>query len=165
MKKMVIGNYLTPYLLGICVVLTVVLVLEYYNLVQVQDSSPAEVLPAVERIARAEFTAPGIAAFSEVTDRPLFREGRQPPPEQKKAPKVAAKLSPLRVQLEGVAMTPTEKIAVIRDLSSNKILRLEEGMKHQGWELTSITAGRATFKHGETSHEFKLISDEKAARR
>lgn len=165
MKKISIGNHLTPYLVVACVLLASILALESHNMVQIQNNSSHEAQPAIAQIARDNFTAPGIAAFSEVTERPLFREDREPPPEPKKTPVVATKLSPLRLHLEGVAITPAASIAVVRDLSSNKMLHLAKGMKHQGWELTSVTATGATFKLGEQSQELTLKVDENTRRR
>lgn len=157
MKKIAIGNHLTPYLLAVCVLLTGILVLETRNMVQLQSDTSPEARPAAGPIARQNFTAPGIAAFNEITERPLFMEGREPPPEPKVAAAAAVKLTPLRLHLEGVAITPEASIAVVRDLSSNKILRLGKGMKHQGWEVAAVTATGATFKQGEQSQELTLI--------
>lgn len=160
MKKNSIGNHLTPYLLAVCALLTGILVLETRSMVQIQSGTSPETRPAVGQIARENFTVPGIAAFNEITERPLFSAGREPPPEPKAEPVATAKLSPLRLRLEGVAITPGASIAVVRDLSNNKILRLGKGMKHQGWEVASVTATGATFKQGELSQELTLKMDE-----
>lgn len=158
MKIFSIGNHLTPYLLAASTVLVGTVALESRNLVQTQDGNSAETQPAVNRIEQANFTAPQIAAFSEITERPLFRQGREPAPEPV-ATVAAARTSPLRLKLEGVAITPESSIAVVRDLSNNKMLHLATGTKHQGWELTSITDNVATFKRGKQSHELKLKLD------
>ena len=155
MKKFSIGNHLTPYLLVACALLASILALESLNLVQPQSGASPEKRPAVNRIERTNFTAPGIAAFSEIKERPLFREGREPPTETIATP-VAAKLSPLRLQLEGVVITPDTKIAVVRNLGNNKMLHLATGSTHQGWELTSVTSTVATFKRGEQIEELTL---------
>ena len=154
MKMFSIGNHLTLYLLLTCVLLASILAIESHNLVQTHVGNQAETQPAVNPVERADFTAPAIAAFSEITERPLFNEGREPPPESAKAG-VAAPVS-LRLHLEGVAITPEAKIAVVRDLRNNKMLHLTTGMEHQGWELTSVTDTVATFKRGEQSHELTL---------
>ena len=158
MKIFSIGNHLTPYLLAASTVLVGTVALESRNLVQTQGGTSAETKPAIDRIEQANFTAPRIAAFSEITERPLFRQGREPAPEAV-ATVAAAKTSPLRLKLEGVAITPESSIAVVRDLSNNKMLHLATGTKHQGWELTSITDNVATFKRGKESHELKLKVD------
>ena len=152
MKKIAFGNRLTPYLLAACVLLTGILALLSSNMIQTHSNSTPGAQPAVKPVARENFMATGIAAFSEITERPLFIAGREPVA----APRAAAKVSPLRLLLEGVALTPEAKIAVLRDLSSNKVLHLATGMKHQGWELTAVTDTVATFKRGEESEELRL---------
>jgi len=155
MKMFSIGNHLTRYLLLTCVLLASILAIESHNLVQTDVGNPAETQAAVNPVERADFTAPAIAAFSEITERPLFNEGREPPPESAKTA-MGAPVSKLRLHLEGVAITPEAKIAVVRDLKKNKMLHLTTGMEHQGWELTSVTDTVATFKRGEQSHKLTL---------
>ena len=159
MKILAIGNHLTPYLLGTCGVLATVLVVESGSLVQPGDGNSDEARATVEQPDRSAYNAPAIAAFSEITERPLFREGREPPPPEVQAKVTPRTISPLRLQLEGVAITPESSIALVRDISSNKMLHLATGMKHQGWELTSITDTVATFKRGEQSQEITLKKD------
>ena len=129
-------------------------------MVQPQANNSSAARAEVNTFERTNFSAPGIAAFSEVTERPLFREGREPPSEPIAAT-VTAKQSPLRLQLEGVALTPSAKIAVLRDISTNKMLHLAVGKKHQDWELTSVTNTVATFKRGEQSLELTLNKNKK----
>ncbi len=166
MKKLIsVGNHLTPYLLVACVLLAGILSVESRNMIQMQNSSPHEALSMVDKAARDSFIPPGIATFSEITERPLFMEGREPPPEPKAEPVAATRPVPLRLLLEGVAITPAAEIAVVRDLSSNKILQLAKGMKHQGWELTSITATSVTFERGDQSQVIILKTEENNRRR
>jgi hypothetical protein len=158
MNKFSIGNHLTPYLLVACTLTAGTLALESRNLVQIQGNTSRTTQPDVNQTERANFTAPGITAFSEITERPLFNEGREPPPEPV-AMVAAAQTSLLRLQLDGVAITPGAKIAVLRDITSNKMLHLATGDSHQGWELTSITDTVATFKRGEQVQELTLKKD------
>ena len=158
MNKFSIGNRLTPYLLIACTLTAGTLALESRNLAQIQGNTSRTTQPDVNRTERANFTAPGIAAFSEITERPLFNEGREPPPEPV-VTVAAAQTSLLRLQLEGVAITPGSKIAVLRDITSNKMLHLATGSSHQGWELTSITDTVATFKRGEQTQQLTLKKD------
>ncbi len=159
MKKFSIGNYLTPYLLAACVLLTGVLTMQIHNIVQAKNDISPEARPAIEQVTRESFAAPGIAAFSEIMERPLFIAGREPPPEPVAVQGVSGRLSPLLLRLEGVAITPAARIAVVRDLSSKKMLQLATGMKHQGWELTAISDNAATFRRGDESHELTLKID------
>jgi len=158
MNKFSIGNHLTPYLLAACTLTAGTLALESNNLVQTQGNTSRTTQPDAKRTERANFTAPGIAAFSEITERPLFNEGREPPAEPVTTV-AAAKTSLLRLQLEGVAITPGSEIAVLRDLTSNKMLHLATGGTHQGWELTSITDSVVTFKRGGETQELTLKID------
>ena len=155
MNKFSIGNHLTPYLLVACTLTAGTLALESNNLVQTQGNTSRTTQPDDKRTERANFTAPGIAAFSEITERPLFNEGREPPAEPVTTV-AAAKTSLLRLQLEGVAITPGSKIAVLRDLTSNNMLHLATGGTHQGWELTSISGSVVTFKRGGETQELEL---------
>lgn len=155
MNKFSIGNHLTPYLLAACTLTAGTLALESNNLVQTQGDTSRTTEPDVKRTERANYTAPGIAAFSEITERPLFNEDREPPAEPVTTV-AAVKTSLLRLQLEGVAITPGSKIAVLRDTTNNKMLHLATGDSHDGWELTSITDTMATFKHGEQAQELTL---------
>ena len=65
-------------------------------------------------------------------------------------------------RLEGVAISPDARVAVMRDLTSNQMLHLATGMKHQGWELTALTDTVATFGRGDLSVEFPLVEEKKA---
>ena len=60
------------------------------------------------------------------------------------------------MRLEGIALTPVAKVALIRDISSNTLLRLAEGAQHQGWVVESVNATSATLKRGEQTHELML---------
>ena len=160
MKTLALGNHLTPYLLAACAGLTVTLGIQSGNMVSAQDSSSTDrQQAAADPMQTVAFSAPALAAFSEITERPLFREDRQPPPERERATVAARTLSPLRLQLEGVAITPESSVAVVRDLSNNKMLHLATGMKHQGWELTEITDTVATFTRGQENQQITLKKD------
>jgi len=165
MNKISIGNHVTPYLLLACVLLGVILAIESHNMIQSQNDNAPEAQTVVDTVDPDSFIPPGIQAFSEIMERPLFVAGREPPPEPKAAPVAEARLSPLRLLLEGVAITPSAEIAVVRDPSNNRILHLENGMKHQGWELTSITSTGVKFRQGEQTHELTLTPEVNTRRR
>ena len=120
---------------------------------------------AAPALARATYDAPDYEAYSEILERPLFTEGRTPPPEQAATESAAAtpkKITPLNLRLEGIALTPEARVAVIRDLASKKMHRLSEGDKHQGWMVESIHATGATLKLGEQTEELTLELDAKS---
>jgi hypothetical protein len=163
MKRISFGNRLTPVLLAASVLLGVIVAFEWFVLSRqnvtpgVNDAQPA--VAANAQLTRASYTAPDFAAFSEILERPLFTEGRTPP--EPPTPEQAAVLKPgmqakLAMRLEGIALTPVARIALIRDISNNKLLRLAEGAQHQSWVVESVNATSATLKRGEQTHELTL---------
>jgi type II secretory pathway component PulC len=171
MKRISFANRLTPVLLTACIVLGVTVAIEWLTLSQqngIASSSDAQPADTADiQLTRSTYVAPDFATFSEILERPLFIEGRTPP-----APLTAEQtaLSPgtqtqLAMRLEGIALTPEARIAVVRDISSNKLLRLAEGAKHQGWVVESVNATSATFKRGEQTHELLLELDKKSIRK
>lgn len=162
MKSIIPGNRLTAFLLLACTLLAGIIALEWPDLSRQAGGGirSGEIAPATgagAQVARTEFTAPDIKTFDEILERPLFREGRTPPP----PPAVEATAVPTRVQqprllLEGVAISPEVRVAVVRDLRSNSLLQLEEGMEHQGWRVEQVTRSGATLKNGEQIHELLL---------
>ena len=112
----------------------------YGNVVAADDA------PAVASEQR--FVAPDISAFSEVLERPLLFQDRKLPPELTPEPVAATPMLPLRLTLEGIAITSESRVAVFRNLSNNQLLQLTEGTSHDGWLLESVSATAATFERG-----------------
>lgn len=108
---------------------------------------------------RDRFSAPGFAAYGEVIERPLFLEGRRPPPEPKPEPVAPVQRQPLRLVLEGIVISADERIAVLLDTSTKEVLHLTAGMEHGGWELVAVTDNVATFKQQERTQELTLEED------
>ena len=163
MKRISFGNRLTPALLTACGLFGVIVALEWAALSRqdgIETSSDTPPAAAADtQLTRASYLAPDFATFSEILERPLFTEGRTPPPEptaEQAAAVTPGKQTQLTMRLEGIALTPTARIAVIRDKSSNKLVRLAEGETHQGWVVESVNASSATLKRGEQTHELTL---------
>lgn len=109
------------------------------------------------------FVALPIRSFAEITERPLFTEGRLPPepPAEEKAQAAAA--PPPDLKLEGVAITSNSRTAVITDMRTNELLRLSEGMSHADWKVESVNKASVTIKRGEQEIVLKLeIDDDRA---
>ena len=157
MKKFIIGNHLTLYLLLACALLAGILAIESHNLLRPEAGNSGNTANAVTPASQARFNPPAMATFSEITERPLFNQSRKPPvPEQKTTVVKAAPKSPLRLQLEGVAITSESRLAVVRDRNTNTVLHLAPGEKHEGWELISVSDKIATFKRGEQTQQLEL---------
>jgi len=103
-----------------------------------------------------DFSAPRFEDLANMLDRPIFFSDRKLPEPPAVAAAVAAPLAPLRLKLEGIAMTGESSIAVVRDLNSNQLLQLEEGMTHDGWTLDAVSSNSATFSRGAQTTELKL---------
>ncbi|MEA2078716.1 MAG: type II secretion system protein N [Pseudomonadota bacterium] len=129
------------------------------------DAQPAAA--ADVQLTRTLYAAPDFEAFSEILERPLFTEGRTPPepPTAEQAAVSPGTQTKLTMRLEGIALTPEARIAVIRDMTSNKLLRLAEGAEHQGWLVESVHATSATLKRGEQTHELTLELDKRRLRK
>jgi hypothetical protein len=173
MKRISFGNRLTPALLTACGLFGVIVAIEWAALSRqdgIETSSDAPPAAAADtQLTRASYLAPDFEAFSEILERPLFTEGRTPPPEptaeQAAAVTPAGKQTQLTMRLEGIALTPAARIAVIRDTSSNKLVRLAEGATHQGWVVESINATSATLKRGTQTHELMLELNTRSVRK
>jgi hypothetical protein len=163
MKRISLGNRLTPYLLITCLVLAGVVALQWRIGARTGIEGPAEAPPAAAEAppARTAFVAPGIEAFSEILERPLFTAGREPAEEPAVATPTtpAIPTAPIRLRLEGVALTPQTRVAVVRDLATNQLLRLAEGAEHQGWVVETVHAAGATLKQGQQTQELVLEVD------
>ena len=101
-----------------------------------------------------------LQSLSEITDRPLFTEGRTPPEKPSENPKAVAANVPLRLKLEGVAITPESKVAVITDLQTGELLRLSQGMSHSNWKVTGVSEESVTIQQGGREITLTLEIDE-----
>jgi hypothetical protein len=154
-----IGNKLTLYLLIACMLLAGSLLFrgrQADNTVTVNAVEAQRAATQESQQAGAGFTPPGIRAFREVLERPLFTPGRAPPPAPAIKAAPATPVAPLRLQIEGVAITDDARIAVVRDLGTNKTLQLAEGNVYQGWVVETVDTTGARFRHGEQTHELFL---------
>ena len=91
------------------------------------------------------FSPVALNVYREITDRPLFVEGRLPPEKPEQTTKsTVVRQAPLKLRLEGVVITPKSRVAVIRDLSSNRLLRVSQGMNQDDWKLEALDTSSAT---------------------
>jgi hypothetical protein len=166
MKQPPFGNYLTLYLLLACALFALILAfqssrtqsIEIAALLEEPTAPPGEVL-----ISPVEYTPPTFKVFDEILRRPLFSESREPPPPPEKVSVVSAPVvTHIRLELEGVAITPDARIAVLRDLTTKQVLHLAEGDSHNGWKLERVTTDKALFKSNQQSVELELIQKENA---
>ncbi len=118
----------------------------------VEGAQAVEAIPA--------FMPTPLQSLSEITDRPLFTEGRTPPEKPSESPAAVTAEVPLRLKLEGVAITPESKVAVITDLQTNELLRLSQGMSHGNWKVTGVSEESVTIQQGAREITLTLEIDE-----
>jgi hypothetical protein len=106
---------------------------------------------------------PAMAELPDMLERPLFFvDRRMPELEAEAAPPPA----PLRLKLEGVALSGGARVAVLRNLANNQLVQFEEGDTHDGWTLDSLTSTSATFsRNGEQGTELLLDPVDSGRRR
>jgi hypothetical protein len=164
MKRPPFGNYLTLYLLLACALFALILAfqssrtqsIEIDALLEEPTAPPGEVL-----ISPVEYTPPTFKVFDEILRRPLFSESREPPPPPEKvAVTPVPVVTHIRLELEGVAITPDARIAVLRDLTTKQVLHLAEGDNHNGWKLESVHTDKALFRFFQQTVELELLQDE-----
>ncbi|MCR4297874.1 MAG: hypothetical protein NUV75_03835 [Gallionella sp.] len=91
----------------------------------------------VDYPVQPEFTLPTLEqGFAETTARPMFTPVRRPPP----PPSVQAKSTMQKGQfaLLGALITRDKSIAMLRDISSGKAIRVEQGKEIRGMTVTRI---------------------------
>jgi hypothetical protein len=126
----------------------------------VVDKKPAKSTPASDRVSPIRpFRALPISNYAEIMQRPLFAEGRVPPEKPDNSGAKRAPRSPLNLKLEGVAITPDSKTAVILDLTTKELLRLREGMSHKDWKVVSVSNENVVIKQGKQEVKLTLEID------
>lgn len=162
------GGQLTRILVITGAALACIVALELYLLRQYNMDIPSKhgnSDTVTEQLDVAAYTGPVIDSFDEILQRPLFVEGRTPPaePEPVERPDEAPVTTAFHMLLEGVAITPETRIAVVREISSRELLRLAEGSSHGGWTLDEVTATTARFSHNGQVRELSLEPGEQPA--
>lgn len=114
-------------------------------------------LPGTGEEADVSFVLPPVEEFAEFVDRPLFVEGRKPPPEE--APKQAAEAqdtTPLNLKLMGVLFSPSGEMAIVAE-ATGKNRRVKKGGTISGWRLVSLKPDRVTVQRGEEQRDLVLL--------
>lgn len=116
-----------------------------------------------QALMSVDTSLPSYGEFAEVEQRPLFSADRRPqiiaPPKLPETP--PPPLVPLNATLAGIVLTPTTRIALIRDNGTQQVSRIREGMplpgELAGWRLTELSARNAVFDGGsQGAAELKL---------
>lgn len=115
-----------------------------------------ESMPSAETLP--VYTPPKLDSFAEILERPLFYADRRLPPSRPSEQLADAPLEPLELRLEGIAISGTSRIALLRDAQRNELIQMAEGMTHNGWLLERLESGRVLFSRGDESAELVIES-------
>jgi len=140
-------------------VFAVIVIVEWFNAVQLDDFDSPEVEAseaAIPEFSNSMYLPPSIDELDEMLERPLFFSDRRMPAPPEPVAVAAAPPTPLRLKLEGVAITTESRVAVLRNLDNNQLVQLAEGMDHESWTLDSVTADGARFSRGQQISELVL---------
>jgi hypothetical protein len=159
MKSPLPGNRTTVALLALCGLVMLIVLAEavlHNPAVIAVDADKGDTSLVLPENPEALFAPRPFADFSEVLERPLLFADRRMPPEPEDAAITARPLSPLRLKLEGVAISAESRVALLRNTSNNQLLQLTEGMSHDGWTLEKISSSSARFRRGEDTSDLLL---------
>ncbi len=127
----------------------------------------AETAAPERRMLPAEiaYEPPVFAEFSEALERPLFAPSRRPPTVA--APTIvesAPQQQAFGFELVGVAISPEERFALIRQDGVADLQRVSLGRSLNGWQIEQIEADHVIFRAGETVRQINLRDDQPQVR-
>ena len=150
-------------LVALCVMSSAVMVYEWVRPYRFSADPP---LPVPDASTPAETALPAnrpVAAldtFSDITERPLFREDRRPvAPAAPTVPERRRDTGPditSQIYLSAIVINEDERIALIERKQDRKPQQLKEGEKFNGWTLNRIRAGDITMQKGQVTRQIAL---------
>lgn len=114
----------------------------------------AVILP--ETKAPPAYVPATLDSFTSILERPLLYANRKLPAPPPVVAAVEIPKEPLRLTLEGVALSGGSRIALLRDQSNNSLIHIAEGMAHNGWTLQRIESDKAVFSRDSEISELNL---------
>ena len=152
------ANPMTNLLLTGCFVLASIVAAEwlipYKADATAVDESGTAIDNEIPNGAQSRYVHPHISNFPEILARPVFFSKREMPPEA--VARAPAPRTPLRLRLEGIAVTAENQVAVLRDQGNNQLVQLSVGMTHSNWLLEELTSTSATFRRDDDVAELTL---------
>lgn len=110
-------------------------------------SAPAPLQP--------EFSLPPLDQnYTDMLLQPLFVPTRRPPPPLQVEPRSTMQKG--QFTLEGIILTKEKNLALLREIATNKILRVEQGKEIKGIQLVKMEKRSITLKQGDESEEVVL---------
>ncbi len=104
-----------------------------------------------------QFSMLPIEDFQAILERPIFSPGRRPPPVG--SVELSATTGDVSFVLKGILIDADERTALFRSKRSDKLVRLGEGDKIEGWTLVRIEADQVILASGEIEKALELTFD------
>ena len=135
-----------------------------YELVRPYGLSPAALSTGQDALAMSEIqprmnrSVLPPEAFSEIVERPLFRENRRPfVPEARKAPERPSQAEPdIEISLSAIVIADDERIAIIKSKRDRKLKKLRQGETFNGWTLTDVQTHHIAMQKGLDTRQIEL---------
>ena len=158
MMKYTSDNPITNFLLASCLLLTLIVAAQWMLPYEVDTttsaSSDIRVDDEIPGSAESQYVHPHISNFAEILERPIFFSKREMP--VAKVAKAPAQNTPMRLRLEGIAISADHRVAVLRDQGNNQLVKLSVGMTHNDWLLEDLTSAHAIFRRDDDIAELTL---------
>jgi len=163
-----IGNGVTVILLLICVLLSTLIYQQWVKyaqtgpFIEVSQEQPTNQNKTTSNLfLDTQSKSILISQFSEILARPLFTEGRLPAEQPEPEKVVIEQVGLPNLKLEGVVISSESRVALVRDLTNNELIRLTQGMIHGGWRVTTVNNAEATLEHEGETHKLPLELENK----
>ena len=122
--------------------------------------SPDKEVAVAAPETQANRPVPPLGTFSEMIERPLFREDRSPyVPETPTEPEQPRDTGPditTQISLSAIVIDEDERIALIERTQDKKLQQLRQGEKFNGWTLNQIQADDITMQKGQQTRQIAL---------
>ena len=126
-------------------------------------SSPAQDKGAVAAaMGTADEAVPPMEAFSEITERPLFREDRRPfvpppaPPQEPEMPPPAEPDITTQIALRATIIIGDKRIALIQVHGNDEQQKIRQGEAFNGWTLADVQSDSISMKKGDEVRRIEL---------
>ncbi len=161
--------WLPPLLLVVCGALSWLIYREF--MLEPSTEAAAKGLTAVPTTLPAlppepQFSMLPIEDFQAILERPIFSPSRRPPSaESIDSVELPATTGDVSFVLKGILIDEDERTALFRSKDSDKLVRLGEGDKIEGWTLVRIEADQVVFASGEIERVLQPTFDPPAPSR
>lgn len=152
--------------LGLAGVIYLELHLDPVPPVPILEAEPAAEGGRAQSVSAASaFRPPPQDAFAEIVERPLFSEGRRPPPAEAMPVGLPANLANLdRYVLIGILIKEGERVALLETQPGPTVVAVKEGEKLEGWQVIGITPNAVQFRAGDMDRELLLLDEDQQQR-